>query len=216
MLPLGLPLGLLGEGSQVGSCCCFLGRPRPRFWGAGAAGCPWAEVDGCPEPSPRALILPPAAAAAASATAAASAAARPPRPRVRPAPFGETGWRRAGEGRGGEELARAEGCGCGCGCSGCRLCHHQHRTSSGCQKERERGGGGEEEEEEEEALRAVGGGGGGGGSEGRREAGERESGRWRGLPSPLRTGSCGCWGRARLAAGKGGKEAGRKVCPLKG
>jgi len=87
LLPLGLPLGLLGEGSQVGSCCCFLGRPRPRFCGTGAAGCPWADVDGCPAPSPRALILPPAAATTAS-TGTAAAAARPPPPRIRPAPFG--------------------------------------------------------------------------------------------------------------------------------
>lgn len=144
MLPLGLPRGLLGEGSQVGSCCCFLGRPRPRFCGAGAAGCPWADVDGCPAPSPRALILPPAAATAASA-ATAAAAARPPPPWIRPAPFGsrdEEGWRRQGR-RVLAELARAEGC---C-CLGCLCCHHQHRTSSGCQKEREgrrrrRGGGG--------------------------------------------------------------------------
>lgn len=161
------------------TCCCFLGRPRPRFCGAGAAGCPWAEVDGCPAPSPRALIL---------ASRRRYRCLRRYR-RLQPLALrrpgsaqhlsgvggdgNEEGWRRQGR-RELAELARAEGC---C-CLGCRRCHHQHRTSSGCQKEREgrrRGGGGEEKEE---ALRAVGGGGGGGGggSERRREAArEREN-----------------------------------------
>lgn len=54
LLPFGLPLGRLGVGGPVGSCCCFLGLPRPLFCG-GSAGCSGADVDWL-GPSPRVLI----------------------------------------------------------------------------------------------------------------------------------------------------------------
>lgn len=56
LLPLGLPLGLLGDGSPVGSWGCFLGLPRPRFCGSAAAGCSGAAVEDWPGPSPWALM----------------------------------------------------------------------------------------------------------------------------------------------------------------
>lgn len=123
------------------------------------------------------------------------------------------GWR---SGRGEHGRARCEGC-CGLGC---RRCHHQHRTSSGCQKEREEG-------RRREGGAAGGGGGGGGGwvpevevaaeVEVEKGGGEQVR-RRRGLgfgEAPCRVGIRTCGHREHLGSSLEGGETWSELCPLK-